>query len=264
MQSAGYNAGNASIEYAGKIIAWLGTFLTAIALVAAGLVMMILGKFRFDGHFKSDSDDSDCGTPISKIDLDTKKDGASEVTAAEKEAAKIEAINSSVGYESQFKQAEYIAGQSANAYNNSTKKQKIFGWILFAFLFITFALIPCFLFFKVYLGAIISGALFAGTVIIAILVKVLSEHVSRSAHWRKPDKTVEAKGVVKSCVMSSMSSSGGVSPRSSVRVTGVTYKVTVVVDGREYWGYTSRFFESGASINVMIDADGKSPRAHII
>ncbi|MDE6790905.1 MAG: hypothetical protein K2J61_04200, partial [Clostridia bacterium] len=173
-------------------------------------------------------------------------------------------INSSEGYESQLKQAEYVAGHSANAYQNSSTGKKVLIWTYFSVLLLAFTCIPFFIFFKVYLGAYISGGVFVGTILISVIIKLAAERAGRRAHLRHPDKVVKAQGVVKACILSSMSSTGGGSYRSSVRITGITYRVIVVVDGREYEGYTSRCFNEGEIITVMIDAKGKSKRAHIV
>lgn len=245
------NDKNPVVSYAGEVILWVVFPLTAIAFVAVGLALLMTGKL-------------DSGSTKSvKFDTADGKSGNNDVTSAEV-SDRIDEINSAQGLESQIKQAQFIADQSAHAYRNSSKKVKIRGWIFYAFLMLSFATIPCFLFFKVYLGAIISGSLFTGTVIIAILVKTLGWKLEFAVKRRSPSSWIKARGTVVKCVMDSISSFDGEDHLSSVRVSNVTFKITVNVGGREYDGYTSRFFDSGEVIEVEIPAKGKSNRMHII
>lgn len=245
------NDANSAVSYAGEVILWVIFPLTAIAFVAVGLALLMTGKLD-SGSKKSH-----------KFATGDEKSEEGGMTAAEV-SDRIDEINSLPGQESQIKHAQFIADQSAHAYRNSSKKGKIWGWIFYAFLMLSFATIPCFLFFKVYIGAIVSGALFVGTIIIAVLVKTLGWKFSLAAVGREPSSWVKARGIVVKCTMYSVSSFGGDDRLSAVRVTNVIFNVTVAVGGKEYEGYSSQFYDTGKEIEVYIPAKGKSKCMHIV
>ncbi len=180
----------------------------------------------------------------------------------------IEGINSSQGLKSQTAQAQFVAEQSAHAYDSSSLRGKIWGWVFYSVCMLSFAAIPCFLFFKIYIGAIVCGAAFIAAVLIAILIKTVGKSITEAAYRRsyrkEPSAWIEARGRVVKCVMNALSSCGGQDTYSAVRVTAVNYRVTATVNGRTYIGYTSRFFNVGDEIDVQIPAKGKSTRMHIL
>lgn len=258
--------GSGTVAYVGKMLMSYGTFGTAILVFVIGMVMMVTGKSKDDETYDRDV----TGRPISEIDVSSSKptepsDEALDVSASEEER-KLGDINSSYGYESKMKYADYVFDQSANAYRNSSKKKRVLGWIYFAFLVITFTLTPLLFSFGINLGGFICLGLFMGTLIISIIIKVIVEKtgLSTRAVRRHPEDWVLAEATVKSCVLSSASSVGGESRHSTTRVTDVTYRVTATAEGKEYYGYTKRFYGEGEVANVFISVNGDSDRMYLL
>ena len=257
--------GSGTVAYVGKMLMSYGTFATAILIFVIGMVMMIKGKWNDEETNGGNA----TGKPISEIDVESNKqaeqsDGELDVSALEEER-KLNDINSSYGYESRLKQSQFIADHSANAYRNSTPKQKVLGWLFFAFLVITFTLIPLMFSFGINLGGYICMGLFGGTLIIAIIVKVIVEKtgLSTRAVRRHPEDWVTVKGMIKCCSLSSSSSVGGGSRHSSVRVIDVTYRITAIADGKEYHGYSKRFYNEGEVTDIIISVRGDTDRMYM-
>lgn len=258
--------GSGTVAYVGKMLMSYGTFGTAILIFVIGMVMMAKGKLRDEETYDRDA----TGRPINEIDVNSShpaelSEGELDTSSLEEER-KPDDINSSYGYESRLKQSQYIADHSANAYRNSTLKQKALGWLFFAFLVITFTLIPLMFSFGIYIGGYICMGLFMGTLIITITVKVIVEKtgLSTRAVRRRPEDWVTVKGMIKCCVLSSSSSVGGGSRRSSVRVIDVTYRITAIADGKEYHGYSKRFYNDGDVADILISVKGDTDRMYIL
>lgn len=186
----------------------------------------------------ADDDDDDW----EDYDADSKVKPQSE---REKEYAQIADVNSSYGYSSKIKEAEYISRHSANIYKNSSPKQKALGWLFFGFLMTDFALIMVFGFLGIFVGAIVCFCLFGGTILLAILITVTMQKISM---MRKKGSGEALDGKVKLCVMSSSSSTGS---SHTTRIKSVVYKVTVAVEDREYSAYTKTFYETGDSVKIV-------------
>lgn len=268
-------------------IATYGSFATAFILVVVSLVLIITGRTSDGkGGEKSDNAVTDGLQPEDENteDVDMSPDGESaeeltekskdtpaevEVgaesyteTAAEEEERALDGINSSYGYESQYRYGEYQMNHVANNYAKSSKKDKVLGWLFFGFLMASIGLAIVFIFLQIWLGAIICGGLFAGTIIISLIVKKILEGVSKS---RKvdPEKWEERRGKVLACVLSSSSSTGGSNRNSTVRVSGVTYRIVVEVDGKEYSAYSTTAYDEGTEIWVYVRRDGKGSLAKL-
>ena len=164
----------------------------------------------------------------------------------EKEYAQIEDINSSYGYSSKIKEAEYISRHSANIYKNSSSKQKVLGGLFLGFLLTDFAMIMVFGFLNIWVGAIVCFCLFGGTILLAILITVIMQKISMSGAGKKNGDALDGK--VKLCAMSSSSSTGS---EHTTRIKSVVYKVTVEVEDREYSAYTKTFYETGDSVKIV-------------
>lgn len=246
--------GNPTVRYAGNFILFVVLPLTAVAYVAVALALIMTGKLKL-------------GTDEPVKFAEDNEAAVEEMNAARAEE-RIEEINCSQGLKSQIAQAQFVAEQSAHAYGASSLRGKIWGWAFYSVCMLSFAAIPCFLFFKIYIGAIVCGAAFIAAVLIAILLKTVGKSISEAAYRRsyrkEPSAWIEARGRVVKCVMNALSSSGGQDTYSAVRVTAVNYRITATVNGRTYIGYTSRFFNMGDEIDVQIPAKGKSTRMHIL
>lgn len=262
----GSRTGNESVAYAGKMILSIGIPATMFVLVVVGLILMITGRLSDDNgkterkpENVGDSARPSASEGFEKADVIEKADIAENTeTAADREAESLADINSSYGYESQYKAAEYQMEHVAENYKNSTRSDKIKGWLFFGFLMTDFALIIVFLFLRIMTGCFICFGIFAGTIIISLIVVVIRQKKGMSRKGRKGVEYVNCEGTVKSCVMSSMSSTGGSNRNSTMRVNDVVYKITLDVDGNEYVTYGRHYFNVGEKIPVALRADGKS------
>ncbi|MDE6075143.1 MAG: hypothetical protein K2G26_01765, partial [Clostridia bacterium] len=144
----------------------------------------------------------------------------------------------------------------ADAYANANKGNRIKGWLFFGFLMTDFALCMIFIFLNIMLGFFICLGIFAGTILISIIVVVILQKTSMSRKINY-DKYETCSGIVKACVLSSMGSSGGAHEYSTVRVNSVTYRVIIIVDGREYDAYSKRTYAEGDTLTVAVKKNGK-------
>ncbi|MDE7087353.1 MAG: hypothetical protein K2O67_04075 [Clostridia bacterium] len=253
----GNHVGNPQLAQAGGMLMSYGTPAIMFILVVVGLVLMITGKLSDDtskssGTQSYDADGRSTGKPLSEIDMD----GKAKVTAEEKEAEKIDDINSSYRYDSRNKLAEYQMDHVANAYASSNGREKVLGWLFFGFLMTDFAMILVFAFIGVYVGMFICFGIFGGTIIISLIVKIILEKTALSGRLRKNVEYVSREGIVKACFLSSMTSTGGSRRSSTVRVHSVTYRVIIIVDGREYSTYSRICYDVGQKLWVTVRKDG--------
>ncbi|MDE6557810.1 MAG: hypothetical protein K2K39_01765 [Clostridia bacterium] len=235
--------GNETLTLVGVCILTYGLPGVMFILVVVGLVLMITGRLS-DKDKKSD------------VTFGSSEPEKAEPSAAKEEAEKIEDINSSYGYESNRKLAEYQMDSVSTAYRNSSSRERVLGWLFFGFLMTAIGLAIVFLFLNILLGFFICLGAFAGTIIISLIVKTVLEKTSKS---QRVDiaKYKEESAVVKACVLSSMGSTGGANRHSTVRVNSVTYRVILVVDGKEFNAYSSDFYNEGEKISAWVRRDGK-------
>ncbi len=218
----------------GMKILTFGEPFVMFACVVIALIMMITGKL---------GDDQD-KTTITDADSNS-TDSASE---KEVEYGKLEDINTSRGFSSRIKSGMYIMDHVAHNYENSSTKEKVFSWLFFGFLMTNFALILVFGFLQLLAGAITCFALFVGTILIALVVKVILEKTSKNIDMSKHSIQEIVSGKVKACLFSSSSSVGA----RTTRVTNVTYRVIVVANDHEYTAYTNDFYETDQSVDIII------------
>ncbi len=226
--------GNAALAQAGISIMFYGTPIIMFFIVVIGLVMLISGRWSLN---------------------DGKKQSEDSGSAAETESRKIEDINSSYGYDSQLKSAQFQTEHVANNYKNSSRGDKIKGWLFFGFLMTDFFLIMVFAFLGIYIGMYVCFGIFGGTILISLIVKIILEKTSMSQKF-SPDKYVETVGTVRACMLSSTGSVGGGRHSSTVRVTSVTYRIIIDVDGETFNAYSKTPYDEGAVVEVAVKRNG--------
>ncbi|MDE6373481.1 MAG: hypothetical protein K2L72_03190, partial [Clostridia bacterium] len=86
-------------------------------------------------------------------------------------------------------------------------------------------------------------------------IKIIERSSMRSKV--NPDKYDRKPGIVRGCIISSSSSTGGGNTRSTVRVTSVTYRVIVTVDGKDYNAYSRQYYGAGEKLAVYVRKNGK-------
>ncbi len=241
LDAVGYGIGNETMARVGVCILSYGLPVTMFVLVVVGLILMMTGML-------SDK------KPDKKPDVTFGGEEAEE-TIEKSEEEKIEDINSSYGYGSQRKLAEYQIDHVANAYRHSGRGDRIKGWLFFGFLMGDFALIFLFGFLRIMTGVIVCLAIFAGTILLSLIVKIILEKTSMSLRVNT-DKYEERQATVKACVLSSMGSTGGGKSYSTVRVHSVTYRIVLDVDGREYQAYSRETYEEGEKLDVWVRKSG--------
>ncbi|MDE7455012.1 MAG: hypothetical protein K2M64_04205, partial [Clostridia bacterium] len=233
---------NAQLQRIGQAVLSIGVPVTMFVLVVACIVLMSMGKL---------SDNND-------------EQNTKQTSEAEQEYSQIDDVNTSYSYQSHNKKGDYISRHVANNYKNSTVKEKVLGWLFFGFLIGDFALIFVFAVLRNLTGIIVCLSIFAGTILISLIVKVILERTSMLAKYDKRKGHKLLDGEVKACLLSSVSSTsvGGSGRRSTTRIKGVIYRVIIVADdGQEYTAYTDNFYETGDVISFF--AHGKR-RATIV
>lgn len=167
----------------------------------------------------------------------------------EKEYAALNDVNTSYGYSSRYKEAEYNAMHAANAYKNAKPKERILGWIFGGFLLIDFFMIMVFAFLRIFVGMIVCFCIFGGTILTAILVTVIRQKISMSGGLSKNKHREALDGVVKLCTVSSTTSSGS---GRTTRINKVVYRVVISANDSEYTAYTTDFYETGDKLKFGV------------
>lgn len=246
---AGGALGNEDIIRIGELILLYGMPITMFLLVVIGLVLMITGKL-------SDSKKSD---DQSNAQSDAQLDDNTETLAQrqqsktkEDEISELRGVNSSRGYESRRKSDEYMMRHVANNYKHATPKEKVLGWLFFGFLMTDFALIFVFGVIHNIAGVIVCLSLFAGTIFISLIVKIILEKTSMRVNSKKLDGKEAFKGTVTACLLSSTTSVGGPKRRHTTRITGVVYRIVIERDGQQYTAYTDNYYEEGEEVFFVI------------
>ena len=229
---------NETARYVGVLSLSAGVPATMFVLVVVGLVLMMTGRLNL-------SDSKSNTTSTQSEETQQPSEEKQQQSEREKEYLQLADINTSRRYESKIKEAEYISRHTSEAYKNSTVKQKILGWLFFGCLIGDFALIVVFGMLRIWIGAIVCFCLFGGTILISLLVTVIRQKISMSGVGKRKKGEV-LDGVVKSCTLSSTTSTGS----NTVRIAKVVYAVTVTVNENEYTAYSEDFYEKGENIKI--------------
>ena len=241
----GNTTGDFEITKTGLLVLAIGTPATITLLVVIGLILMVTGKLIKPEQPKQQNQDK-------AKDNINERDGDSQTTAepqtqSESEQAKLDDINSSYGYSSREKLAEYEMQQIVNAGKMYTAKQKVPVILFIVFLFVDFALTPTFAVLGIFVGAIICAALFVGSVLTAFIVKtVIAKRSMRASKGDDKDREV-FEGTVKGCVMSSMTTAK-YGPIATARVNSVVYAVIITAGEEQYTAYSQKVYETGESV----------------
>lgn len=240
----GNSTGDFEITKKGLLVLAIGTPAIITLLVIIGLILMVTGKLIKPEQPKQNHDEAKDN--ISEQDGDSQT-AVEQQTQSELEQARLDDINSSYGYSSREKLAEYEMQQIVNAGKLYTAKQKAPVILFIVFLFVDFALTPTFAVLGIFVGAIICAALFVGSVLTAFIVKmVLAKRSMRAG--KDDDKNREVlEGTVKGCVMSSMTTAkyGQI---ATARVNSVVYAVVITAGEEQYTAYSEKVYETGESV----------------
>lgn len=219
--------GSGQVANIGRKMMSIGVPVTMLIIFVIGMVLMITGGLE-------------------------EKHEEQPVGEREEEEAKIKDINTSYRYRSKLKQGNYLSGHISKIYKNSTTKEKILGWLFFAFLIIDFALIFVFLYSRNFTGIIVCFCIFCGTILIAIICKVITEKISKRVNLDKLGDKPVLRGVVEACYFSSSTSVGGAHSHSTTRITKVTYRVVIKLGEEKFNAYSEEFFETGDRVKFVL------------
>ena len=245
----GNSEGDFETTKTGLLVLCIGTPATITLLVIVGLILMSAGKLIKPEQPKQQS-------PDEAKDNINEQDGDSQTTVApqsqsESEQAKLDDINSSYGYSSREKLAEYEMQQIVNSGKMYSAKQKAPVILFIVFLFVDFALAPTFAVLGIFVGAIICAVLFVGSVLAAFIAKmVIAKRSMRAGNGDDKNREV-FDGTVKGCVMSSMTTTkyGQI---ATARVNSVVYAVIITAGEEQYTAYSEKFYETGESVKFCI------------
>ncbi len=240
---SGIFAANEGIRYAGIMTMTIGVPVCMFIVVVTGLVLMIIGRLGTLTRNQSTEEE----TPEQHNLGDTEPHAHADMSEREREETEVGDINSSYSFENSLKTGDYHARHVSRIYKNSSKKEKILGWLFFALLMIDFALILVFAYSAIYAGAIVCFVLFAGTIVAVFIVKSTLEKRSLKGVSKSDGAAVD--GVIQFCVLSSTRAQG---VNGYEKLTGVIYRVKVTVQGKDYNAYTERFYEEGEKVKVVI------------
>lgn len=175
---------------------------------------------------------------------------------AEAEAKRLAEINSSYGYDSKIAQAEHQISHSKRAYEHSSAGEKVKGGLFLGFLLTDFFLIIVFAALGIIPGAITCFVLFGGTIAMSLIIIKIKEHLSISAAIDKK-KFDRKTATVETCVMSSSGSTGS---GNTTRITSITYRVQLNIDGKTYNAYSKNYYNDGETVEVWLKKNGSTVR----
>ena len=245
---------NPTCNRIGSFIMSIGMPVTLFILVVIGIIMMITGRLDDSRKPKKRRGSDVTGAPDESQET-PQVDPAFETTA-EREARELSDINSSYGYDSRYKSAEYQMSHVAHNYKHASPKEKVLGWLFLGFLLSAFGLALVSILLGWSLGFFIGIGVFGGTIIISAIVKVILEKTSISTKF-DIEKYETTNATVKACLLSSMSSTGGSHNYSTVRVGKVTYRIVLDVDGKEFTAYSRIPYDEGQKLEVAVRKNGR-------
>lgn len=231
---------NETLELVGDKLLVPGIFITISVIVVIGLILMSTGKLA--DYKKTDAKTENSHTK-------------------EEENENIKDINSSYGYESKAKQGNYMLRHLGENYRNSTRKEKVLGGMFLGFILLDFFLIMVFAYLNIPIGSYICFGIFALTILLAIIVKLVLQKLSMKVSQEKIDNSPKLNGIVDACVLSSTTSTGGAHLYRTTRISNVVYKIAIIAEDNRYIAYSTEFFEKGERVNIAA-IGGK--RAHIL
>lgn len=232
----GIFTGNKFLTDMGFIILSIGVPVCIFVLVVVGLILMITGRLGGSSYKSETPNSTDSEASFGRNE----------------EIDELNTINSSYGYESRIRSGEYHARHVANNYRFAKDREKIFCWLFFGFLMTDFALIVVFAILNIFIGSIVCFAIFGGTILISLIVKIILEQLSLRGGKPNADSSNVLNGVVLFCVFSSSTSTGGRRRYHTTRITGVKYRLAIEADGKQYFAYTREYFEEGEAVSFVI------------
>ncbi len=241
-------SGNGTIMYVGIATLFGGSFLVAIITTLVVIIGVARGDKTDNGsrstHDKKASDASGTLSDDDRID------------AREKEYESLANINSTYGYDNKLAQAEHQISHIKKAFKASNGSERAKG-CTFAFFFV-----------GSFLGCAIGGMVLLSMdhtvpgilvflcsfliIIGALVVVKIKEHLSMSTKY-KPEDYTRKTGRVTLCVMSSSTVAG----EHNARVTSMTYRVGLEIEGKTYNAYSSNYYNEGEVLPVLLHKKGK-------
>lgn len=174
-----------------------------------------------------------------------------ELSQREREQNALNAINDSEQFVSRVNMANYEMQHVREGMRNAPKMGIVIGITSFLLLVADLIIATVLLIKGIWIGAIVCAALFGDVIIIAFISTAVSRAIAMNGNISRAKKIIEGK--VKTCFTSGTTTvkSGG-SHGQRLRVTGVTYRVVVSADGKEYGAFSKRFYETDETITVAV------------
>lgn len=192
----------------------------------------------------------------SKSDADKTNDPEKGPDQTEAEAKRLAEINTSYGYDNKIAQAEHQISHSKRAYEHSNVGDKIKGGLFIGFLLTDFVMIIVFAMLRIIPGVITCFVLFGGTIVMSLVIIKIKEHLSISAAIDKK-KFDRKTATVETCVMSSSGSAGS---GNTTRITSITYRIQLNIDGKTYNAYSKNYYNDGDIVEVWLKKNGSTVR----
>lgn len=243
----GTNSNNHTVAFAGKIVLEAVVPGVMAILVAAVLIW----KYRSIKKFKEESAATD--------EAQAESDEAKEETPSQREREQnmLNAVNSTRGYASRAKLAEYEMEHVVEGMSHAPKWGLPVGLICFFSLLGLLIAATILLIKRIFVGAIVCAAIVGVTLITTFIVMAVSRARAVNGDISKAKKITEGK--VKSCFMVGMAETRTpFGHGETVRVQGVTYRVIVVADGVEYGAFSNKFYETGETVTVAVMSKNKA------
>lgn len=265
---------NSDIQHVGLLALVAGVPAVMIVLFIVGLILMLSGKLSDGTASKADTtdttstagEDDDTATAADEANggeanggeaTEKASGGGSEektLSQREREQNMINAVNNSSRYESRMKMAEYELQSVAEGMKNAPKWGVVLGLTSFFSLVALLIVATVLLINRIFVGAIICAALFAGIIITVLIVMTISRARAMHDDISKAKRITEGK--VKACFMigTTTMQTGGLRHGNgkTVRIADVTYRVIVIADGEEYGAFSKRFYETDEKVTIAV------------
>lgn len=222
----GANSSNHTVAFAGKLILCAGVPGMMIIGIAAGLI------WKFHGVRKNEE----------------------EPRTREREQNALAAVNGTHGGASRAALGNYEADHIAEGMKHAPKWGLPVGLVCFFSLVALLVAATVLLIKRIFVGAIVCAAIVGVVLIATFIVMAVSRAKATNGDISKAKKITTGK--VKACFMVGMAETRTRWRRNSnaetVRVHGVTYRVIVIAEDKEYRAFSKKFYETSEEVTVAI------------
>ena len=243
----GTNHNNHTVAFAGKII--LEAVVPSVMFIL--VVSILMWKYVICPRRKTDTKATTDETTEANETQASAEPNEQIPSQREREQNMLNAINSTSGYASRAKLAEYESDHVAEGMKHAPTWGIVLGLTCFFSLFALLIVATVLLIKRIFVGAIVCAAIVGVVLITTLIVMIVSRAKATNGDISKAKKITEGK--VKACFMVGMAETRTRHGHGeTVRVQGVTYQVIVVAEEIEYRAFSKQFYETDKNVTIAV------------